>query len=196
MVTPKNEPEFNRPVSIEQIDRREGVWTETASTDECVFVAERLKIPAVRSLSVEAECTLLDGGRFVRIKGEVKADVTLTCSLSLEEFDTSYAESFDLRLAVEGKVKPEREIIPPEELDVDEATDLFPDFTDGQYVNLGEIAVEALSLAIPDYPRAPDAELPAGVQAEEEGKKQAEEENTHRPFAKLAILKDHKPDAE
>jgi uncharacterized metal-binding protein YceD (DUF177 family) len=196
MVMPKPNLEFDRPVSLEQIERRKTDWHEVANADECVAIAKRLKISAVDKLTVTASCSLYDKDRYVRVLGQAEASVKLTCGLSLEDFTLAVIEPFDVRLAVAGAVSPARDIIPHEELDVDEAAGLFPDFTDGQYVNLGEIAVEALSLAIPEFPRAPDAALPPGVIDEETGQKLAEKEDTHRPFAKLAILKDHKRNAD
>jgi Uncharacterized ACR, COG1399. len=111
--------------------------------------------------------------------------------LSLENFEHEISEDVSLDLTLPGHADQSREAIPHEELELDEAEALFPEVIDGNQINLGEMAVEALSLALPEYPRAPNATLPEGVQSEEAAENQANEEDTHRPFAKLAVLKDY-----
>lgn len=58
----------------------------------------------------------------------------------------------------------------------------------GREINLIAVASEALALALPDYPRAPDADLGAAVFTEP-GKDPMTDE-TAKPFAALAGLKD------
>ena len=59
----------------------------------------------------------------------------------------------------------------------------------GQWIQLGDIALEALSLALPTHPRAPGAELPEDAQDDTGA------EEPRRPFAGLAdLMKAKKPD--
>jgi uncharacterized metal-binding protein YceD (DUF177 family) len=58
----------------------------------------------------------------------------------------------------------------------------------GEELDLENVALEAISLAMPDYPRLPDAELPQAVFTEPGQKAMTDEEA--KPFAALAALKD------
>jgi uncharacterized metal-binding protein YceD (DUF177 family) len=55
-------------------------------------------------------------------------------------------------------------------------------------IDLEEVLIEALALALPDYPKAPDAKLEQTVFAPD-GKTPISDEET-KPFAALAALKD------
>ncbi|MEM6902509.1 MAG: hypothetical protein AAF556_04645, partial [Pseudomonadota bacterium] len=76
------------------------------------------------------------------------------------------------------------------------------EYLDNDRINLGEIAVEAISLGLPDHPRKPDAALPDGVSGDgatnphDPAVAQSTDPpmGTHRPFEKLAVLKDHRKD--
>ncbi|MBV6632735.1 MAG: DUF177 domain-containing protein [Alphaproteobacteria bacterium] len=194
MVKPSQNYEFDRSIPLDRLDDEDMAIAETASADECAAIAARFDIPAVQALSVDAQVKLLNKGRYVSMIGTAKADLTLTCVVTLEPFEQSFEEAIELRLAVPGRLKNDREAIPHEELSLEEAEEAFPEYLDDGKINLGEIAVEAISLGLPDHPRKPDAELPDGVA--KEGAEAADEPppGTHRPFEKLAVLKDHRKD--
>lgn len=194
MVKPQQTPEFDRSIPLDRLDDEALSITEAASADELAAIATRFGVPSVESLSIEADLKLLDKGRYVAVKGTASAQVKLTCVVTLEEFDQPFEEAIDLRLAVPGRLKNDREAVPHEELSLEEAEELFPEYLDDGRINLGEIAVEAISLGLPDHPRKPDAELPDGVSGEGDESGDEPPPGTHRPFEKLAVLKDHRKD--
>ena len=191
MVTTAPKPEFDRPLMLDRITTDAVVYQDQAKDDECMAVAVRLGVVGLRNLGYDLTVMLVHKDTTVSVTGKVEALVTLECSITLEEFDHSVTEDVALELTMPGQGARDREAVPHEELELDEAEALFPEVIDGNEINLGEIAVEALSLALPEYPRAPNATLPDGVQDEETAEKSAEKADTHRPFAKLAVLKDY-----
>ena len=90
-----------------------------------------------------------------------------TCVVSLDEFEAGVDEKFRLRFVPAGAESDDPD---------PESEDEVP-YT-GDFLDLGEAAVEQLALALDPYPRKPDAELPA-----------AETEPPEHPFAALASLR-------
>lgn len=191
MVAAAPQAEFDRPLRLDRITTEETGYRDVASDDERVAVARRLDIPVVDALGYDLTVSLAHKETTVAIRGLVTATVTLECSISLERFAMELSEDVRLDLTLPGSVDRGRAAVPHEELELDEAEILFPEVLEGSVINLGEVAVEALSLALPKYPRAPNAALPDGVTAEDAAETLAQENDSHRPFAKLAVLKDY-----
>ncbi|MEO0391664.1 MAG: YceD family protein [Pseudomonadota bacterium] len=199
MVTPTPQAEFDRPVSLDRLSDDPALFQDEANDGERLAIAERLQIKAVDRLSYSFEVMLADKDKSIAVAGAIDATVTLLCSVTLEPFQHVVQDPVALRMALPGRVDTSRDAIPHEELELDEAEALFPEVIEGNSVNLGEMAVEALSLALPDYPRAPGATLPPGVMREEDAAGHSDvssngdagKGDTHRPFAKLAVLKDY-----
>lgn len=130
------------------------------------------------------------GREGLHVTGEVRARVTQTCVVSLEDFESEIVEPIDVEFEP-ARAKPVREegermsrrrrdARPPVEEDEEGMDDLnAPDeIVDGK-VDLGALASEFLTLGIDPYPRKP------GV-AFEEPKAQGA---TISPFARLAERK-------
>jgi uncharacterized metal-binding protein YceD (DUF177 family) len=157
--------EFSRPVSLDRIGLLGLDITVEASAAECAALAERMKIPAVLAMS----CTfhlIREGRDKVLARGILRAEVTRTCVITLDEFDSSLEEVFQVRFVPSGE----------------ESDDIDPDSDDeipfeGSGIDLGEAAAEQLGLALDPYPRMPGVEMPA-----------VEDEPDDHPFAALRRL--------
>ncbi len=162
----------------------------------CGRLAKRLGIEKLKSLS--ADLKILREAGFVRIyvKGVIKAHIFQNCIISAESVETNLEESFeawfaDLEEAVSlAKVRRERQMDKSgvEVPILDEYEDP-EDVIDGK-IDLGELVVQFLSLAIEPYPYAP-------------GHEPSEEDEDPRTLAQLgevpnpfAALKDWKFDKE
>jgi uncharacterized metal-binding protein YceD (DUF177 family) len=159
-------PEFPRPLSLDRIGAQGLDVTVEASPAECAALAERMQIPGVLTLSCVFHL-VRESRDTVAARGHLKARVTQTCVVSLEDFDTEVQEVFQIRFVPAGE---ETDDIDPE------AEDEIP--FEGNIIDLGEAAAEQLGLALDPYPRMQDAELPDGT---------AEAEP--HPFAALAGLR-------
>lgn len=151
-----------------------------ADADAREAIARRLGLVALNRFSLSAEARVVAGG--IAAKGEVSADVVQACAATDLPVPATLAEAFDLRFLrdVDAPASEDDEIeIGSEDLD------LLP--LDGDRIDLGEAAVQTLSLALDPFPRHPDA---TRILAE----KGVLSEEAAGPFAALAKLRG-KPDA-
>lgn len=149
-----------------------------ASEAERATLAEWLDIPAVNALTAELTVTRA-GTDSAKVAGSFRADLTLTCGVSLDPFeqriDGEIEHEFRRPDAVSRAGREDGEVVV--NLDTEEPGEWRP-----QGIDLGALLAEELSLALPDFPRKPDAELegaPDEVPADEKP----------NPFAALAKLK-------
>lgn len=148
-------PELHRPLALERIPPHGFKMVVTATPAECIALAARLRIPAVRSLTCRFQLNNLPRGQ-VAAEGELRARVVQTCIVSLDDFATDIIEPFRIRLVPAGTESEE------------DALSTDPDSDDevpyeGVFLDLGEAASEQLALALDPYPRKPGAELPEGA---------------------------------
>ncbi|MFC3783620.1 uncharacterized metal-binding protein YceD (DUF177 family) [Sphingopyxis italica] len=138
-------------------------------------IARRLGLLALDRFSLVAEIRAIAGG--IGARGEVSADVVQACAATDLPVPATIAEPFDLRFLrdVDAPVGEEDEI----EIGSDDL-DLLP--LEGDRIDLGEAAVQTLSLALDPFPRHPDADR---VLAE----KGVLSEEATGPFAALAKLR-------
>jgi uncharacterized metal-binding protein YceD (DUF177 family) len=158
-------PEFHRPVSLDRIGPHGLDLTVEANPAECSALAIRMNLPAV--LAVSCAFHLIREGRdIVLARGVLRALVTQVCVISLEEFDATVEETFQVCFVPSGE---ETDDIDPE------SEDEIP--FEGNQIDLGEAAAEQLGLALDPYPRMPGVEMPA-----------SENEPEPHPFAALRRL--------
>lgn len=133
-----------------------------------------LGLPAFR---ISGELRPLGKNDF-ELVAEFKATVVQPCSITLEPVTTRLAEPV-LRRYDADYVAPEAEEL---ELRDEDTVDPLP-----EVIDIGEVALEALALALPLYPRAPGASLDEAVFAPP-GAEPLRDADL-RPFAGLAALK-------
>jgi uncharacterized metal-binding protein YceD (DUF177 family) len=157
--------EFYRPLALDRIGPSGLDITVEAAPPECSALAERMQIPAVLALSC-AFHLVREGRDRVLARGVLRARVTQTCVITLDEFDPEVEEVFQVCFVPSGE----------ESDDVDpDADDEIP--FEGNAIDLGEAAAEQLGLALDPYPRMPGVEMPP-----------VEEEPDEHPFAALRRL--------
>ncbi|MCH4091814.1 YceD family protein [Acetobacter sp.] len=180
--------EFPRPVLVRTL---RGASTDspreisvTATEAECARIAQRLGLPDVASLSCRYEL-FPQTGHTVQATGSMTARLSQLCVLTLEVFEDVIAERFVIRFVPASDHDGSFD----ENGELDEIDDVP---YDGDVVDLGEAAVEQLSLILDPYPRRPGVARPAAILTEEEiSRQEVEEEVEERPnpFAALAKLK-------
>ncbi|HUO21459.1 MAG TPA: DUF177 domain-containing protein [Caulobacteraceae bacterium] len=137
-------------------------------------IAEAVGVDALKTLDAALRISpWLDG---VEIHGLWSAEVTQTCGVSLEPFDSVLAGDFTVRAVPTGSALLGDPADPDLELDP-EADDPPDEISDG-LLHLGAYVVEDLSLAVDPFPRKPDAVFAAPDLAPEPS-----------PFAVLSQLK-------
>lgn len=170
------EPEFSRPVPIEEIGGGIVRRTIEASEAERQLLARRFGLQAIDTLTATVSLEPLDKGRLVVARGTLDAEITQTCVVSLEPLPRKLTETFMVRMAV----APEPGEAPV--VDVDPTLEDEPEPLEGDSVDVGELVAQHLSIALDPYPRSEGVELeldsPSAGNAASDG-----------PFAELARLK-------
>ena len=144
---------FSRPLKIEAIPR-EGLETRIEADEaERAALAAFNGLPAIGKLT--AVFVLKHSGRgAVVVHGQLSADVTQTCVVTLEPFDAEIHETIDLRFAPPAEEPPGRgEGEPSERMRIGDEGEPDP-IVDGK-IDLGAIAAEFLTLSLDPYPRKP-----------------------------------------
>lgn len=174
-------PEFPLVVTLADAAHGRDISVE-ADVEARSRIAERLGLAALDRFSVTAAIRAVAGG--IAAKGEVRADVVQHCAATDLPVPAKLTEPFDLRFLrdIDAPMSEDEEI----EIEISsDDLDLLP--LEGDRIDLGEAAVQTLSLALDPFPRHPDADrilAKNGVLSEEAA----------GPFAALAKLRG-KPDA-
>ncbi len=152
-----NDLPFSRPVRVEPLPK-DGL-NQTIEAD----AAERAALAALNGLlaiaKLRANLTLRRAGRdAVRVTGQVLAEVTQTCIVSLEPFAVMIDEPVDVRFAPPREAAAGRRKQSDGEADVArfDAEDPPDPVVDGK-IDLGALAAEFMALALDPYPRKPGA---------------------------------------
>lgn len=146
--------EFSYVIDISDVGRAGKTFHLKANEEERAKIAARLKTPSVEKLEGEMKVTATKIA--VRVIGDIAAELTRECVASLEPMQETVAESFEIDFS---RIPPETE----EEEDLD-----APEYLDGTGLDLGELLVQQLSLAMDPFPRKEGARSLAEAYAPEE----------------------------
>ncbi len=129
-----------------------------ASEDECAAVARRLGILGVDELKAECWVTREQGGRVIHVTGNLNAKIRQACVVTLEPVESEISESFEGWFADPeqtvsfAKARREREQVKSgQEVPILEEWE-DPEPTQDGLVDIGELVVQNLALAMPQYP--------------------------------------------
>lgn len=114
------------------------------------------------------------------LTGRLTARVVQPCGVTLNPVETALDEEIR-RVWTPYATTPEGEEVEMPDADVEPL---------GQSIDAGAVMIEALSLALPEYPRSPEVELDPPAEAAGEAE---EGEETRKPFSGLADLLAGKP---
>lgn len=129
-------------------------WVADAETRTAL--SQALDLPAVYALSVKGEI-LPEGRDDFRLEGWLQAEVAQACVVTLAPVPAKI-DTAVLRRYVAGLEEPDGDEV---EIPEDDSVEALP-----EVISLADVATEALALALPEYPRAPGAELGEAVFAE------------------------------
>ncbi|MBF0334332.1 MAG: DUF177 domain-containing protein [Alphaproteobacteria bacterium] len=168
------EPEFSRPVRVGSLPPGGRTYAIEAKPDERAALAKRFDLISLDSL--KATLRLRPVGRQVRLEGDLSAEVTQRCVVTLEPIEATVEERFEMCYA-EGE-GDEDERFSERDIVVEYEGEDVPDPIVGGMIDIGEAVAEHLALALDPFPRKPEARF-TGV--EEEGDERS-------PFAVLKSL--------
>ena len=170
--------EFSRIIETSDVPEH-GLYREVAaSPDECRAVAERLGLVAIDGLSAELDVVRWSRGGF-KVTGTLQAQLTQVCVVTLDEFSSNETVPVERTY-----VSPDTRAATAPDVVVDPLTDDEPDEIIDDRIDLGELLVETLALALEPYPRKPGAEFVAPAD-NADGAGASREDN---PFSVLSKL--------
>ncbi len=172
-------PAFSHVVTLAEAGPGRSVTLE-ADDKARAAIAKRLGLVALDQFTLTAEVRAVAGG--IGLRGEVRAALVQSCAATDLPVPATIAEPFDLKYLRDMQLSDEEAV----EVELGaEDIDVLP--LEHDRVDLGEVAVQTLSLALDPFPRHADADrilAEKGVLSEEQA----------GPFAALAALRG-KPDA-
>lgn len=167
--------EFSRLIPVDRVPDLGSREKLEANEDERAALATRFDLVSIQSFSGKMELKPWRKGG-IRVNGTMTADVTQSCVVTLEPFETRL--TFEIERFFLGKTNAgATQVRDVESLEGDE-----PDLIVDNAIDLGELAAEELGLALDPYPRKPGAQFAAGPEPEIG-------EKTRQPFASLAALR-------
>jgi hypothetical protein len=138
--------EFSRTIKVSNLkDPKQ--FSYEATNDECTALAERLGIVAIRSFAISGIVCQSPNG-LVQLKAQLTAQITQECISTFSHFESVATDEFE-ELYKRGPLKEHEE--ESEDPEWPEWDDVIMD-----NIDVGEIAVQYLSLALNPYPRSPD----------------------------------------
>lgn len=172
-----NEVEFSRLFKLRHLPAVGGHSFELESTtEERRAVARRLDLVTLTELDFAGRIEKGPRAGIFIVRGTVEASFTQRCVVTLEPVPARLDVPVERYFVVDGTAQPGEVVVSPD--------DEEPEPIEGDLLDLGEIAVEELSLAIDPYPHAADA--PAVLRSYNE----AADAAARSAFAALAALRD------
>lgn len=172
-----NEVEFSRLFKLRHLPEAGGkAFTLEATPAECRAVARRLELVSLTGFVFEGRLEHGPRDAILILRGSVLADVTQRCVVTLEPVPAKLEVPVERYFITEATESQAEVVVSPD--------DEEPEPITGDLLDLGEIAVEELSLALDPYPHAADA--PAVLRSVNE----AADAAARSAFAALAALRD------
>ncbi len=170
-------PEFARVIGLRQLrDLDEFAFDIAPTAEELPALARLLGTQAVRKLHFAGRLAPLPRGGW-QLDGQLGATVIQTCVVTLDPVTTRIDQPVRRTWLPQDPSQAAEIVVVPDEDDEIEPL--------GDRIDLGLVAIEALALALPPYPRKPGATFGATTAAGVE----PIDESELKPFAALAALR-------
>ncbi|HEY8596073.1 MAG TPA: DUF177 domain-containing protein [Devosiaceae bacterium] len=166
MTRPRREPAvLDASIRVDELPPAGRSVEVEANEEQRVELARQLGVSSVDSLHASVTVAAFRGG--LRALGRLHAVVVQPCVVSFEPVRQEIDEPVD-RIFMPGRDNTIRHE-PGAEVFVDLEADDIPDYFEGNELDLSDLLVELLALAIDPYPRAPGASVTGvlGDEAEE-----------------------------
>ncbi|MDX2103527.1 MAG: DUF177 domain-containing protein [Alphaproteobacteria bacterium] len=138
--------EWQELVAVAEIATQPTTRVLSADEPTRAALAERFGLIAIHRLGAKLTVRRRQAGRLITVTGHIEAELEQTCVVTLEPFTATVVEEVALTFAP-------AETVAAAEVAVDGLDD--PEPLEGDWLDLGEVAAQALSLALDPYPRAP-----------------------------------------
>ncbi|MEO1656560.1 MAG: DUF177 domain-containing protein [Pseudomonadota bacterium] len=140
---------LSTPLAVDQLSEEMTERSIDVGADDRAALAKRLDLPAVNALSGTLKA--VRHGTLIHIDGRIDAELERTCVVSLEPMSETVGEDFSTDYTTDLA----------EGMDDDIEGDLdAPELLEGETLDLGDVLLEQLVLAMTPHPRKEGAEAP------------------------------------
>ena len=174
-------PELSRIVAIDALGDNGRVLSVEATAGELEAVARRLGLEGLASLSGSARVIRTGRGRY-RADIDFRADVLQSCVVTLEPVPAQVSDAGSVWFEQDGKHVDDFDVLDLEAPDPPEPLD------DGR-IDVGELIVQHLALALDPYPRAEGVTLADVLQTVDETVEDEDGDGQESAFSVLGKLK-------
>lgn len=169
--------EFSKIVEPETIQARQRTFHLAPDSAQRAAIAKRLEVPGLPEFTADIALIREQGSDILRLTGHIQAKIVQRCVSTLEPVESEIDYPFIERYTADIDAgSSDGEIV------IDQADDLDIDTLPPDGLDVADITVQHLSLALDPYPRSPAADDKAGSLQTGDGPPSG-------PFAKLALLK-------
>lgn len=173
-------PEFSRIVRVSSLNNTvDFEFDEVPTENETNEMAALFDVVSIRKMRFQGVISPFEDDGWL-LEGKLGVSMSQSCVVTLERVRTRL--DLDIRRIFTPMAEPDENEITLDASHNDEIEPL------GKQIDLGLVAMEALALAIPEYPRIEGAELPESSFSPPEASDI--EEEAPKPFAGLAALKE------
>ncbi|MEQ8817943.1 MAG: DUF177 domain-containing protein [Thalassobaculum sp.] len=168
------DPELSHLVRLDRIGAAPMAVSIVPDQRVRTALAERFDLIAVDSLQAQLSIRRRKDNGWIEVTGEIRADVVQTCVVTTDPVPAAVHAEISELFDDSGDIGTDEIVLDP-------MAD-SPEPVDGDSIDVGEVAAQALGLALDPYPRVPGAE--PEVTVSEPG-----DAGSGSPFAKLASIK-------
>ncbi len=136
---------FSYPLKLEDIKQSVQKYKLKASKEDLAYIAEVMKVPAVKSFTSEINVQLHGKERIINVWGTIHAEIEHVSVISLECFVRPY--DIDFAMKFDTSSQSAKQVA---EFDIED--EIVDSLKDGG-IDLGAIALEQLALELDDFPR-------------------------------------------
>lgn len=184
MALKNNNFEFSREIDLNTLGAKKSINEHIeANEEECDALIERLHVDTVKSFEADFKAKKIPGGNYFLVEGVVKAGLVQKSIISMKEVGNTVEVELETMFTLDNEVF---NVDDSSEYEVDE--DPYTPIYKGK-LNIGELAVQYLSLEIDRYPKLDDEDFGGDVEVNEIAEEKPKKNN---PFSVLAQLKDKK----
>jgi hypothetical protein len=184
--------EFSFAVNADDIASTPVSFSFSPNESERAAIAKRLDVLSLTRAEAKIECTR-ESGHIIHVRGEFSADITQECVVTLDPIQSTIGDEFESwfsdkdhiasfkKAQIEAKAK--KEFIETPMLEEHED----PEPLENGKIDVGELFVQFLSLAVNPYPQKP------GVRVADVTKQKSDDDQKFMPQNPFAALKNWRP---
>lgn len=139
---------FSYPLKLEDMSSTAKHYEFQADEHELKYIAEVLKLPAVKTFNSAMDIVYNKAEHLVKITGKITSVVEQISVLSLDHFNQKYKIDFIRTFDTKMTLAQQRELEEFEDINIE-----IPDIVENGQIDIKAVSLEALALELDDFPK-------------------------------------------